>query len=655
MDKKVLASLEEHPVPNECMPVKYIITASVHRIDNKGVLFLSFFDTVDIKHKASFKLYLCKDGYLTQKLQDDGSYKWSSACLRNLLDWHYLWPRYDSKLLAGCFTLGDRIAIQVFTKKKCQALGDELEAIFEYQERIMAQRLQKKHEKILNIIDEAMAKVPPLPNNFRDWVYNGPFGFSRYIYYKRTGSKINVFCTACRKDFIIPETAQTKKRVKHNNTGRCPKCNKKVVFKAVGKTTRLYDTADFAIIQRYDCNSLVVRYFHGSIEYMDHFRHPKLNYYEIVREIHSVENGKPKTKKYEMAIFRNTGEYRWCDDRGKVYTPKAYLYTRNLNSVLKGTKWQYSGLYDFAKKIKVLRVHVYLRTYITHPAIEYLVKFRLFNFLDDKLNGHCGYYWDDVNITGKSIKEVFGLDKTMFRQMQRLDLDKEGLILIRDAVQMGKPLSDQQVKWVLKNVEIEHFIKMLNYSTSHKIIKYIKQQSNKDYAYKNVLIDWCDYIGQCKQLGFDLNNTFVIFPRNLKDKHEEYTILCQAKGLEKYNKEVEKAYRLLDKLYSYSDKNYIIRPASNVKEIVREGHQLRHCVANINYVSGVANKKRAIMLIRKKEDPDTPYYTLELDLETLHVMQCRGYKNDDMTDDVKKFVEKWKHKKLTARRIRNAV
>ena len=44
--------------------------------------------------------------------------------------------------------------------------------------------------------------------------------------------------------------------------------------------------------------------------------------------------------------------------------------------------------------------------------------------------------------------------------------------------------------------------------------------------------------------------------------------------------------------------------------------------------------------IRKAENPDLPYYTLELSPKG-DIVQCRGNHNCDMTDEVKAFVKLW--------------
>ena len=59
-------------------------------------------------------------------------------------------------------------------------------------------------------------------------------------------------------------------------------------------------------------------------------------------------------------------------------------------------------------------------------------------------------------------------------------------------------------------------------------------------------------------------------------------------------------------------------------------------------------RRNKLFCIRKKSEPDTPYYTLELGKND-RLVQCRGYRNDiengyKMQKEVEKFVEQWMSK-----------
>jgi hypothetical protein len=68
-----------------------------------------------------------------------------------------------------------------------------------------------------------------------------------------------------------------------------------------------------------------------------------------------------------------------------------------------------------------------------------------------------------------------------------------------------------------------------------------------------------------------------------------------------------------------------------VAELKAEGKALHHCVGT--YAERVANGSTNIFFIRKAEQPDTPYYTLEIG-QNGSIVQCRGNKNHNAEGDV---------------------
>ena len=70
-----------------------------------------------------------------------------------------------------------------------------------------------------------------------------------------------------------------------------------------------------------------------------------------------------------------------------------------------------------------------------------------------------------------------------------------------------------------------------------------------------------------------------------------------------------------------------------------EGKTLNHCVATYKNVHAAG--KKAIFFIRREKEPDKPWYTLELDVEKLTVVQNRGKCNCARTKQVEEFEQAW--------------
>ena len=78
----------------------------------------------------------------------------------------------------------------------------------------------------------------------------------------------------------------------------------------------------------------------------------------------------------------------------------------------------------------------------------------------------------------------------------------------------------------------------------------------------------------------------------------------------------------------------ILRVPRVAQEIKNEGAALHHCVGT--YVDRVAKGQTHIFFVRRVEEPDSPYYTMEYNKG--RVIQCRGSHNCEMPSSVKTFV-----------------
>ena len=188
----------------------------------------------------------------------------------------------------------------------------------------------------------------------------------------------------------------------------------------------------------------------------------------------------------------------------------------------------------------------------------------------------------------------------------------------------------------------EKYLDMRQYTTVYKLKKYINKQRiihDRDYF---------DYIRWLEEMGYDMRNEFNLFPRDFKkahdDKSKEYT-----RFKDKQAKEDEKRFkRLLKQLRKETAdvdamnlriEGMFIRLPKELDELKREGETLHHCVGT--YRDKVARGDTMIFFIRLEAEPDRPFYTLEW---KGRVIQCRGFKNCDMTPEVKAFVNIFQEK-----------
>lgn len=106
------------------------------------------------------------------------------------------------------------------------------------------------------------------------------------------------------------------------------------------------------------------------------------------------------------------------------------------------------------------------------------------------------------------------------------------------------------------------------------------------------------------------------------------------------------------KEFELSDDNFCMCYPQNPEEIIIEGQKLRHCVGS--YVRDVADGKTTILFIRKLDEREEPFFTLEL--RDGKVRQVHGYcnRNIETEDGLTDFIRKWADRKKVEFSIKNS-
>ena len=145
-----------------------------------------------------------------------------------------------------------------------------------------------------------------------------------------------------------------------------------------------------------------------------------------------------------------------------------------------------------------------------------------------------------------------------------------------------------------------------------------------------------------------MKNEFNLFPKDFKKAHDEMSKQYM-KFKDKQEREATKRFnRLLAKMkketvdveaMKLDIAGLFIRLPNKLEELKAEGEALHHCVGT--YMEKVRKGETMIFFIRRKEEPNKPFYTLEW---KGRVLQCRGSHNCDMTPEVKAFVNIFQEK-----------
>jgi len=87
-----------------------------------------------------------------------------------------------------------------------------------------------------------------------------------------------------------------------------------------------------------------------------------------------------------------------------------------------------------------------------------------------------------------------------------------------------------------------------------------------------------------------------------------------------------------------SDDTYSIIAVKELLDLVKEGRVLNHCVGS--YVDSVSNGNEYILFLRKNDNVDIPFYTIDVTPDG-KVRQIHGKGNCSITKEIKPFIDKW--------------
>lgn len=260
----------------------------------------------------------------------------------------------------------------------------------------------------------------------------------------------------------------------------------------------------------------------------------------------------------------------------------------------------------------------YISAYRAEPKIELLVKAGLSQFV------HC---YKKLNLKEKSLDKIFRINNYWVPYLK--ELSYSDIMLIKNK-KMGIRTYDD-LMFIRDNIHL------INRNYHKNIFKY---RCKKMYQYivqhKEQIREYNDYLGFCETLGYDLTSNVILYPKDIRKKHDQYMKMIEIKKDRETREKFKKAY--LDNLkYTYSNLGLVIFPCEKITELEHESDKLNHCVKT--YANRYANRETNILFIRQINDVTTPYVTLEM--KNKKVIQCRAKDNKKPCDKVINFVNGW--------------
>lgn len=295
----------------------------------------------------------------------------------------------------------------------------------------------------------------------------------------------------------------------------------------------------------------------------------------------------------------------------------------------------------------------YLRFFCRHQGIERLIKCG-FCYCLNEIISNAEEIINNLKLVDWNQNEPHRMLGVTKPAMHYLAENRVEIKLVRQAQVYLPDIPLERAIDLLQNVGSNYHLKdipdIVGAKNTSKVIKYIVKQKSDIQTY------W-DYISNCKQLKDDINSKEIMFPPHLQAAHDRAYAAIEAKKIKEDKKKKHELNKKRKKL-EYEEGNLVVIQPRNAEEIICEGQTLRHCVGG--YVSRHVKGETNIMFIRHKDNPEVPYFTIEID-NSYKIVQCHGYRNECETNGkkpeeietlekhYKEYLQKQKKKKMPNR------
>ena len=460
------------------------------------------------------------------------------------------------------------------------------------------------------------------------------------------------YCASCDSSYSVKSVG---KMYSENRTHKCPKCGKgTMLFVENGSNEK-----DYSVVDSFGDAGVVIRGFICRYKY-------KNKGVEIEpKEKHRIYINFSKNPEWKYAYIEKETDGVWkvrkTDD-----IPYYYIKANNLIVTPKAEEFlKYTGFREYAdayfnttdymhENMTLKQMFYYLNACASCTCLEKIAKLGW--------NRLCTSYAENITreneigieLNGKTIHDVLRLPKRLVNYITERgntnpyagDVARLQSFYALDENVMPEDL-DWCAEYSVDAGNLKRIIKLLNINV-HQAVEYLERvRVSQCFIPKAAVIEWYDYLNASENIQADLSDKTVRYPSSLKREHDrasfKYKIVKDKNKEERFQK-ICKEY---GEVYSYETEDFQIIAPKDMQDLFEEGRRLNHCVGT--YADRIAEGQTCVCFIRKKSEPNQPYFTMEIAPEEERVRQIHGLsnRNVDRSRDhaLFQFLKKWAKEK----------
>lgn len=627
--------------------IDYIIRTAVRIIDHHKTLILYVYSRTQAlqgDYCPLWTVFQGKDDFITLERREDGSAVWRKSAFDSL------GGRWGFTGRCAFYSAKDEERVTRYLKSSRENGMDSL-VIFQWgiQEKRRQERQRIREREIIN----RMECVPALPRSLKSWIRKSVMPAYFFYDYKRGGTDVPGVCSSCGHEIRLSN-------VKMGNKGICPHCMHELVMKP--RSRRGYCMTDrdtCQVIQNTGSGGLVIRIIKARYTYMGDT--PQIRIYENARQfVRQDESGSVSLECYYYqhngGILTNWKKGERCGYGLWQYSFEAdtcgHVFGKNLPAALKNTLWQYCPIADFYNHDREpMQALPFLAAYLEHPRLEHLVKTGFCHIVSDMVCRHVSGCLDETQDRTHRILRIAAEDAEFLR---KLDANVDMLKTFQEYA--GVKDRQRLFLWQLKHKVKLNIPPILTHMTVHKFIRYMEKQysflrlrktPHGSLRYKemqDLVTEYRDYLDMCRRMGYDMKNSFVLYPKDLQKSHDKTARRMKHKKDAEIKRGFTAVYKQLAGQLDFEKDGLKIVYPSTPDDVIKEGHALHHCVGS--YTERVAGGECVILFLRECSDEAKPFYTVEV--REQKAVQVRGMGDCGMTPEVAAFIADWEQRVLSA-------
>lgn len=598
--------------------------------------------------------------------------EWSKKKLIRMLGFD---PLYDSiysdnvKESILLDTKEDEETMQILAKGKNRWIQEIAELERDYDGEMRIRTKENRYRKV----DRMMSEVPEVNEEFREWIYG--MCKERFLFYNKETKAYG--CSCCGTQ--IPEQ-DLERKPKHGETMQCPHCGTQAVVKKRQK--QMWKIIRVCKLERICPEYGMARHFKAEIEqtgtghrvYLDEGVRIKLHRKDCdPRGYEIYYNQDDRIQEWWTGLTRSQW---WITNPRNKRMGLCFLYPDGIREALEGTGYEImiNAFLEMAGCNLEADYNAAMAAGYRYQrfayVLEYLIKGRFYRMCQEatrRCEAYNGSYYGILNLRGEDIGQVMGIeDRQKIFRIREEDMGEAGVIWMRYSEEYHQKVSRKSLEYLEKHRVTPDDIVGLpgdiaKKMSLEKIIHYLEAQIGEHYRnVPEVLNQWGDYLAMCQAVGKSLDEEMFYKPKDLKRRHDELVTDKQkleivkrmaadpqmreleAKNMEEKFPKATEVMKEIKGKYEFAAAGFrMILPETPI-EIVKEGYALHHCAGSSDrYFNRIENRETFIGFLRREEEPDIPFYTVEFEPGGT-IRQNRSYYDEEPgIGEIRGFLKLW--------------